>query len=139
MAGNDLKATFTPIWDGVWHSKESAKVIAASYSDDFKIHISSLPTPIDRSNWIQFVAGWQKAYPDGRMEIRDVITDGDKLWCFWTSTGTHSAEYLGIPATGKRVEYQGVDIYRFRDGKIAECWAVPDVFTLLRQLGAIPS
>jgi steroid delta-isomerase-like uncharacterized protein len=139
MAADELKSSFLGIWDGVWHSRESSKWIQESYTDDFQIHISSLPDPVDRSNWIQFVAGWQRAYPDGRMEIEDIIAEGDRLWCYWISTGTHSAEYLGIPATGRKVAYRGVDIYRFRDGKIAECWAVPDVLTLLRQLGVIPS
>lgn len=132
------KAAFTKVWDGVWHSPDYARVITDTYADDYRIHISSLPAPVDKPNWIGFVGGWQKAFPDGRMEIRDLILDGDKVWCYWVSTGTHSAEYLGIPATGRKVEYQGVDIYRFDGDRVAEGWAVPDALSLLRALGVIP-
>ena len=130
---------FTRIWDGVWHSGDATPVITQWYTDDHTMHISSLPAPIDKATFIGFVAGWHRAFPDGRMDINDLVADGDTCWCYWTSTGTHSAEYLGVPATGRRVAYQGVDIWRFVDGKVAECWAVPDVLTLLRQLGAIRS
>ncbi len=131
------RTAFDRIWDGVWHSRQPRDVIAGSYADDFVMHISSLPRPIDKPTFIDFVAGWQRAFPDGRMEIRDLIRDGNRLWCYWLSTGTHRAEYLGVPATGRRVAYEGVDIYRFAGDRIAECWAVPDVLTLLRQLGVV--
>jgi steroid delta-isomerase-like uncharacterized protein len=138
MSSDEIQADFQRTWEGAWHSQDSARVITASFTDDFAMHIASLPNPISKTAWIPFVAGWQKAFPDGRMEILDLIVQGNKLWCYWVSTGTHSAEYLGIPATGKKVAYRGVDIYRFADSKVAECWSVPDVLTLLRQLGAIP-
>jgi predicted ester cyclase len=133
------EADFRRVWDGVWHLPgQHDATMRERYSPDFRIHISSLPDPIGREAFIGFVGGWHKAFPDGRMEILDIIHREDKLWCYWISTGTHSAEYLGIPATGKKVAYQGVDIYRFNGDKVAECWAVPDVLTLLRQLGVIP-
>ena len=133
------QADFERIWDGVWHRpRETRRVITEWYTDDFLMHISSLPAPVNKPDWIEFVSGWQKAFPDGRMEILDMIADQERLWCYWVSTGTHSDVYLGVAPTGKKVEYKGVDIYRFADGKIAECWAVPDVLSLLRQLGAIP-
>lgn len=135
----DLKDLFRRIWDGVWHrSADSSNMIAESYADDFRLHISSLPEPLNRSGFAQLVAGWLKAFPDGRMEINDITAQGDKVWCYWTSTGTHSDTYLGVPRTGRPVRYQGLDIWRFRpDGKVAETWAVPDVLSLLRQLGTI--
>jgi steroid delta-isomerase-like uncharacterized protein len=136
---SQLARDFEDTWDGVWHRiGEAPSVIAARYSPKFQIHISSLPNPMGAQEFAQFVLGWQKAFPDGRMEILDMIHQEDKLWCYWVSTGTHSDVYLGIPATHRQVAYKGVDIYRYDSGKIAECWAVPDVFALLRQLGAIP-
>lgn len=141
MSTEANKAAFYQIWDGVWHKpEETPKVITDSYTDDFAMHISSLAEPIDKPTFSQFVAGWQKAFPDGRMEIDNIIADGDQVWCYWTSTGTHSNVYLEVPATGKQVNYKGIDIWRFTpNGKVAETWAVPDVLSLLRQLGVIPS
>jgi steroid delta-isomerase-like uncharacterized protein len=139
MSVESNKAAFLRIWDAVWHQPAATRqIMAQSYTNDFVQHISSLPQPIPRSQFIEFVIGWQKAFPDGRMDIEDLVAAGDRVWCYWTSHGTHSDTYLGIPATGKQVTYQGVDIWRFtNEGKVAEAWAVPDALQLLRQLGAI--
>ncbi|MGO8673860.1 MAG: ester cyclase, partial [Capsulimonadaceae bacterium] len=73
------------------------------------------------------------------MEIHKVTVDGDDVWCYWTSTGTHSDSYLNIPATGNKVAYQGMDLYHFSDGKVVAIQDLPDVLTLLKQLGALPA
>ncbi|MGO8673905.1 MAG: hypothetical protein ACLQVD_21420, partial [Capsulimonadaceae bacterium] len=70
------EAEFRRIWDGVWHSTEYASVIGETYAGGFQMHISSLPNPIDKETLTKFVAGWQKAFPDGRMEIHKVTVDG---------------------------------------------------------------
>jgi predicted ester cyclase len=45
---------------------------------------------------------------------------------------------MGVPATGKSFDIKGVDVYRFRDGLLAEHWHVVDVFSMMIQLGRIP-
>ena len=47
-------------------------------------------------------------------------------------------ELLGIPATNKEVETEGIAIHRIRDGKIVEYWSVTDIARVLRQVGALP-
>jgi len=136
---SELLRDFEDTWDALWHRPGQApSVIANRYTPDFKIHVNSLPNPLGAEAFTRFVLGWQKAFPDGRMELLDVIDKDNKVWCYWISTGTHSDVYLEVPATHRKVAYQGVDIYRYEGGKAAECWAFPDVLTLLRQLGAIP-
>ncbi len=135
---SEQKAAFERIWDGVWHSPDAARVIAENYAADFQMHIAPVPQPLDRDALIGFVATWQKAFPDGRMEILDVAVQDDKVWCTWVSTGTHSDTYLDVPATGKAVRYEGADVFRFAGGKIVECHDLPDALSLLRQLGALP-
>src|SRR4028119_1576760 len=130
MPAEDIATTFRRVWDGVWHSKEAASVIAESYTNDFAMHIAPVPAPLDKATFTGFVANWQKAFPDGRMEILDVTTEGDKVWCYWVSTGTHSDTYLDIPATGRKVEYQGFAIFRFFDGNAAAGWDLPAALRL---------
>ncbi|MDP8929056.1 MAG: ester cyclase [Actinomycetota bacterium] len=50
--------------------------------------------------------------------------------------GTHEGDFLGVAATGRRVEVNLVDLWRIADGRIVEQWGGPDTFDLLRQLGA---
>jgi steroid delta-isomerase-like uncharacterized protein len=71
--------------------------------------------------------------------LDDVIAEADKVVVRWTNSGTHVADFLGLPATGKSFSHAGIDIYRFRDGKMAEHWHVVDMLSFLQQLGFVPS
>lgn len=53
-----------------------------------------------------------------------------------TQHGTHGGDFMGIPATGKKVTATIVDVIRIEDGQFAEQWGGPDVFDMLRQVGA---
>jgi predicted ester cyclase len=57
---------------------------------------------------------------------------------YWTNTGTHQAEFMGIPPTGRTVTISGIDIHRLRDGRMAEHWHVIEELQMLQQLGVIP-
>ena len=78
-----------------------------------------------------------RAFPDLHITIEDVIAEGDKVVARNTVTGTHQGEYMGLSPTGKSVTYNEIFIFRFAGGRIAETWGVGDVFSQLRQLGAI--
>lgn len=71
--------------------------------------------------------------------LEHVIADEDKVAVMWRSRGTQRADWMGVPATGKSFDIEGVDIYLFRDGLLAEHWHVVDVFSMMIQLGAIPA
>jgi steroid delta-isomerase-like uncharacterized protein len=78
------------------------------------------------------------AFPDYRAEIEDLVAEGDRVVARITGSGTHLAEFLGVPATGVRVAVPGIDIMRFRDGQVIEHWGVTDALGLLKQLAALP-
>jgi predicted ester cyclase len=80
-----------------------------------------------------------RAFPDLHVAVEDVIAEGDKVVVRDTVTGTHQGEYRGLPPTGKSVTYNEIFILRFAGGRIAEIWGVVDVFSQMRQLGAIPA
>ncbi|MEO3802519.1 ester cyclase [Nonomuraea sp. B1E8] len=80
-----------------------------------------------------------RGFPDMRVEVEDVIAEGDKIVSRNTVTGTHRGEFRGLPPTGRSVTYNEIFIFRFAGGRIAEIWGVVDLLTQLRQLGAVPS
>lgn len=87
----------------------------------------------------QFFHMYKAAFPDLRIEAQDVLVSGDKVVARARATGTHRGEFLGMPATGKRVDVQLIDIIRFDDDGLArEHWGVFDALAMLEQLGAIP-
>ncbi len=77
------------------------------------------------------------AYPDLHVAIEDLIAEGDKVVSRNSVSGTQLGEYMGLQPTGKSVTYNEIFIFRFVNGRIAETWGVVDVFSQLRQLGAI--
>jgi predicted ester cyclase len=81
----------------------------------------------------------RRAFPDLRAIVEDEIAEGDTVVQRLSLSGTHRGTFLGVPPTGRRVAWQLVAIQRLgRDGKFAEHWSSPDLFGLLRQLGALP-
>lgn len=77
------------------------------------------------------------AFPDFHRMKEDTIAEGDKVVARYTVTGTHQAEFMGVPATGKKVSFSWITIYRIADGKVAEEWLLFDQLGLLQQLGAV--
>jgi steroid delta-isomerase-like uncharacterized protein len=80
------------------------------------------------------------AFPDVRVELEDLVAEGEKVAVFGVMRATHTgAEFMGVPPGGARVAVPGIGIYRIVDGKIAETWRLTDMMTLVRQLGAAPA
>jgi predicted ester cyclase len=86
----------------------------------------------------QEAADFRRGFPDVVSTIEDLIAEGDKVVARWRARATHRGEYVGIPPTGKEVEFTGISVYRIEGGKIAESWTVEDELGLLRQIGAVP-
>jgi predicted ester cyclase len=82
------------------------------------------------------VAFLRAVFPDFTITHEDMVVTGDKVAVRSVSRGTHSGELLGIPATGRAVEYRAFDFHRLEGGRIVESWHLEDYFALLTQLGA---
>ena len=79
------------------------------------------------------------AFPDLRFDPEDTLTSGDKVVARARVTGTNQGDFMGMPATGKGVNVQAIDILRFGDDGLArEHWGVMDMMAMMQQLGAIP-
>jgi steroid delta-isomerase-like uncharacterized protein len=85
----------------------------------------------------QEAADFRRGFPDVISTVEDLIAEGDKVVARWRSRATHRGDYMGIPASGKEVEFTGISFYRIEGGKIAESWTVEDQFGLMRQIGAV--
>lgn len=80
---------------------------------------------------------FHKAFPDKHITVNDSMAEGNKVMVKLTCFGTHSGEFMGMPATGNPIEYEEVLIFRLKDGKIVEHWAVADALSLMQQTGAV--
>jgi steroid delta-isomerase-like uncharacterized protein len=108
-------------------------------SDDFVEHDETPGLEPTKEGVKQLFGMYRAAFPDLRMEAQDVLVSGDKVVARVRGTGTHQGEFMGMPATGKTVDVQLIDIIRFGDDGLArEHWGVFDALKMMQQLGAIP-
>lgn len=77
---------------------------------------------------------------DGAWTIEEIILgENDRVTVRWNGSGTHRAEVMGIPPTGKSVRVDAISVLRVTDGRIAEIWQTWDTLGLLQQLGVVPT
>ena len=100
------------------------------------VNLSAPPgMPSDRAGGKLYLEAFAAAYPDAHFEIDDMIAEGDSVVTKKTFTGTNTGEFAGMPATGRQVSLQYVDIMRVRDGRIVEHWLSMNQLSWMQQLG----
>ena len=77
------------------------------------------------------------AFPDLNYKTEDIFSNNDKVVARCSGSGTHLGSFRGIPATGKKMNYTVILIWRFFEYKLIEHWSVSDVYGMLQQLEAI--
>jgi steroid delta-isomerase-like uncharacterized protein len=82
--------------------------------------------------------GLRSAFPDMHWTVEEQIAEGDKVVTRFEWTGTHRAEFLGVPATGRPVKVWGIVIDRLESGKIKDTRIIMDALGLMMQLGVFP-
>jgi steroid delta-isomerase-like uncharacterized protein len=103
--------------------------------DDYIQHNED--TPQGKAGFKEFFEQMFKAMPDFSYAIKKIITEGDTVMMYSTTTATHLGEWLGNPPTGNKLNFDVVDIFRIENGKIAEHWDVADTLKLFTQVGKI--
>lgn len=109
-------------------------------ADDF-VEREEIPgLPPTKDGVVQYFRIMLAAFPDLRMDVQDSFASGDKAVARLRISGTHQGEFMGIPATGKPVSVNLIDITRFGDDGLArEHWGVVDQLAMMQQLGVIPA
>jgi predicted ester cyclase len=71
-----------------------------------------------------------------RHELHDVVVDEDLVAVRWTLRGRHAGPFQGIAATLRPVRFDGIDLYRMCDGRMAAHWNVVDLLSFYREVTA---
>jgi predicted ester cyclase len=103
---------------------------------DYRRHVSPTAPPLTRDGQKQRLAGFRSAFPDLVLTLDEAMAEGDRVVFRSTMRGTHEGVFQGIPPTGVRVTVALLDMVRVQDGRIVDQWGGPDLFDLLRQVGA---
>lgn len=84
----------------------------------------------------RWISPFRQSFPDFRMEIVELVAEGDRVVAHFRCSGTHEGEWLGYPPTGKWFEaVDEIYIFRVEGGRLTAATAVEDNLTRLRQLG----
>jgi steroid delta-isomerase-like uncharacterized protein len=109
-------------------------------ADDFIEHEELPGLAPSRDGVKTFFRAQIAAFPDLRLAVEDVVADGAKVVARVRYTGTQHGEFQGMPATGKAVDIQLIDIFAFADdGRVREHWGVIDLMKMMQQLGVVPT
>jgi predicted ester cyclase len=84
----------------------------------------------------RWISPFRASFPDVRMEVVELLGEGDKVVGRFTCSATHLGAWLGHAPTGRRFErVDEVSIFRLRDGRIIQVWSLEDTLGRLQQLG----
>lgn len=139
MSVEENKKTIRRIYDELWNERklEVADELIATGAVNYDTGLAPQPFgPEEMKGTVRMVTA---AFPDNRHEVEEVIAEGDTVVLRCTLTGTNDGPFMGMPATGKKIEVGEIHIYRLKDGKADEHRVGRDDLGAMRQLGVIPA
>ncbi|HEX8208338.1 MAG TPA: ester cyclase [Solirubrobacteraceae bacterium] len=108
------------------------------YAADVQVH--GYPPGIDSFETLRaFYAGFFAGLSDVRLELHEIVSEGDLVAARYVLSGTHTGELMGVPATGRAVSIDGQSFFRFSGDEVVVRWQSMDALGLLTQLGALPA
>jgi steroid delta-isomerase-like uncharacterized protein len=120
--------------------KGDASMVDELHAADFVDH-DAAGRAADRAGFKAGILELYAAFPDLYAVIEDLVVDAaaGKVAVRWSATGTHRGAFMGVPPTGRRIIFRGIEIIRVEDERIVERWGEWDGIDLLRQLGQPPA
>lgn len=121
---------------------ESGDLDAAAQllTEDFIANVPGCPDPLHgREIWCHGTKMMKDAFPDLTINVQDMFGVGDKVTVLVHFEGTHQGAFQQFEATGRKVGYRSVEVYRFEGDRIAEEWVAPDLLSLMQQISPTPA
>lgn len=104
------------------------QIVAEHYDD----HLAGRSA--GRESLKEYFAGLHGAFRDLKLPVLQIIAEGDRVAVLNRVTGQHAGDFLGLAATGRRIDAMAFQMYRIQAGQLAEHWEVADFTTLMRQI-----
>jgi steroid delta-isomerase-like uncharacterized protein len=135
MSEEANKAAVRRFYEEVW-ARGNLDVADELFTDDYERHDlrGGDPAPGPKGQK-QIAAAFRAAFPDLTWDVDFIVADGDFVAGRWTATGTHRGRWAGVEPTGRRMEFSGINVFRFENGKVVELWNHRDDLGLMEQLG----
>jgi steroid delta-isomerase-like uncharacterized protein len=136
MGVEENKAVIRRFCEEVWN-KGNLDVMKEIFAADYVRHDLRPGTPPPGPEGQKKIAAdFRAAFPDLNTTVDLIVAEGDMVVVRWTTEGTNTGPWGGVPPTGKHARFSGVNIFRMRNGKVIEIWNHRDDLGLMQQLGA---
>jgi len=127
---NQAVKTFAAVING-----HDANAVDRLFDQSYRQH-----TPMARDQPAKAFKGFAmamfKAFPDVKATYTPMVAQGDRITFTGTVSGTHKGPFFGMPATGKRIRWTEMHIFRVRAGRVVEHWVQADMFGIVQQIRA---
>jgi predicted ester cyclase len=133
---SDPKTVITRIFEEVVNQRREA-AIDELFTEDFVDH-GPTGDLAGREAFRASVQQWLGAFSDLHCEVSQIVVEGDMAAWVVHTTGVHTGDTLGFPATGRRIDTLSPNLGRVRDGKAVEHWSEQGMLAMLVQLGILP-
>jgi len=87
----------------------------------------------------EHVTSWIASFPDLHFSIEQMLSEGDRVVMQLLMEGTHHGAWLGIPASGRKMQIRMFTVHRVAQGKIVEDWVLVESLGFFQQLGVVPN
>ena len=85
----------------------------------------------------KFHHSFRSAFPDIHISIEEMVSEGDLIVGYCKIKATHTGAGFGIKSSGKPVAFEGMLMFRVRDGKVVEAWNSFDFLKMFQQMGVV--
>jgi predicted ester cyclase len=136
MTAEERKALIRRFYDEAWNRGEYGVI------DELFASAFVAPTPeasAGPESERRHVATIRAVFPDLRVQVEELVAEGETVVVRWTMTGTDTGGFMGRPPTGREAQFWGVDFFRFAGRRIAASWTGVDMLGLMVELGIVPS
>src|SRR5579884_1713359 len=140
---NDPKQLISRFVEELWNERR-LDVADAIFANNCVTHQLRSGMPVDavpRGPQVikEHVNTWVTGFPDLHFSIEQILSEGDRVMAELRVEGTHNGAWLGIPASGKKIQIRMVTVHRVEHAKIVEDWVLVESLGVLEQLGVVPN
>jgi len=120
----------------IWNEGNLA-LVDEVYDSDYVRHYVDIYDDIEGIDaYKKWITDTRTVFPDFHITTEgEIIVKADKIVSRWIAEGTNLGSFLGLPPTGKKVKFFGVNILHIVNGKVVEEWLYFNQASLLQQLG----
>lgn len=140
MTLEDMKSIIRMMNEASWHTRDLDEAYRF-YADEIVFYRPPFPPVVGKESNRQDDEGMLAAFTETKSTIHEIVAEDDTAVARWTWQANHTGTLpaLGIPASGKQVQFSGCSVYHFKDEKIVEQWEYGDLLGFMQQIGVVPS